>query len=561
MFDPAERPVIPTHDQNLQPHEQILQSNNEPSHSRIGRALTVAAVTASICIAGSSSEASVGTGGYPDWNATDCSAVYGIYSWCKPGDDWISPRSYGYKNCTDWVAWRIPQLVQMNVPPLLGDAKYWDNNAPPSWTIDNTAEPGDIAVWEANTPRGYGHVAVVESINPLVISEYNYDQHGNYGTRTNPSGIDHFLDLNGTGNGITGAGASPTPETPPLNPYGYKNVTVVQNILGGLSVFTASDAGLVGYKDQSYPGEDLKAKPWGSIVVSMKGQPEVVKYPDGTLSVFGHGVDGRLYHSWQTGPGTVWSEDITPWDVSLRGEPSAVFNYTGGASVFFPDSNGEMREIDQIGQDGDIGSQPVHNLHGNLQGKPAVINIGGKLALFAHGADGQLKANFQQAQGGAWSGWESLGLGHKIKGDPKVFINRLGGMSVLAIGESGEIVGIDQVYPGESMNKPFYSLSKPPGIDFSGTPAVIQTQYGEQMVFAVSTGGRLYHKAQVNSNHYNWTEFFHLGGNFIGAPTVVKNALGGVSVFGRNPDGTVITVDQPGYGAAFSETWAGLLKP
>jgi hypothetical protein len=330
--------------------------------------------------------------------------------------------------------------------------------------------------------------------------------------------------------------------------------------LGGLSVFAANSGNTLSYKDQSYAGEDLKAKPWGTLPDHIKGQPEVVQYPGGAMSVFSHGDNEHLYHAWQTGPGTAWSGDISPWNVSLRGEPSAAFNYTGGVSVFFPDSNGEMREIDQIGQGGDLGTAAVHNLGGNLQGKPVVMNVDGALALFAHGANGLLYTKYQSVQGGSWSGWEALG-GQGIKGDPRVIINRLGGITLLAIGQGVDIVGIDQAYKGESMNKPFYSLAKPAGIDFGGTPAVIQTTNGEQMVFATSTGGRLYHKAQVQANQYNWTDFFHLGGNLIGAPTVVKNSAGGVSVFGRNPDGTVITVDQPGYGAAFNVDWVGIGKP
>lgn len=40
---------------------------------------------------------------YPDMDAADCSAIYGIYSWCKNGS-WLSSRGYGYRNCTDYVA-------------------------------------------------------------------------------------------------------------------------------------------------------------------------------------------------------------------------------------------------------------------------------------------------------------------------------------------------------------------------------------------------------------------------------------------------------------------------
>jgi surface antigen len=163
------------------------------------------------------------TGGYPDVDAVDCSGQYGQYSWCKDengngsysSSEQYSSRGYSYRNCTDWVAWRIPGLVQMNVPTGWGNAKNWDNAASAGGhTVDATPEPGDIAVWDDGS---YGHVAVVESTDPLVVSEYNHDEDGNHGMRTNPAGIDHYIDLNGTGKGINGedltGGSTPPPSS------------------------------------------------------------------------------------------------------------------------------------------------------------------------------------------------------------------------------------------------------------------------------------------------------------------------------------------------------------
>jgi surface antigen len=154
------------------------------------------------------------TGGYPDANATDCSAVYGMYSWCQPHDDWISPRGYGYRNCTDWVAFRIPQLVQKAVPIGWSDAKNWDEAAGAAhYTVDTTPEPGDIAVWNAGT---FGHVEVVEGVNgdgSVTTSGYNKKGDGMYGSRDNQR-ADAYIDLNGTGKGINGEDLN-SPSTPP----------------------------------------------------------------------------------------------------------------------------------------------------------------------------------------------------------------------------------------------------------------------------------------------------------------------------------------------------------
>jgi hypothetical protein len=157
------------------------------------------------------------TGGYPDADAVDCSATHGVGSWCK-GDPARpnSPRGYGYRNCTDWAAWRVPQLGVGSVPNNLRDAEDWDTNVPGDWIKDQVPEPGDIAHSEAN------HVGVVEKvtknaqghITSIEVSEYNKARTGSYSWHAytpDANGVfwrgsgkkwDKFLDLNGTGKGI-----------------------------------------------------------------------------------------------------------------------------------------------------------------------------------------------------------------------------------------------------------------------------------------------------------------------------------------------------------------------
>jgi surface antigen len=167
--------------------------------------------------------AAVETGDYPDADAADCSATYGIYSWCKGGND-ISSRGYGYKNCVDWVAYREPLATGKSVPWGLGHANTWDTMAPSSWTITSIPEAGDIAQSNGGT---YGHVGVVEKVNKdssgnitsINVSEYNHKGVGDYGVwpydnsngtywRDSVKKWDNFLDLNGVGVGISGESTS-----------------------------------------------------------------------------------------------------------------------------------------------------------------------------------------------------------------------------------------------------------------------------------------------------------------------------------------------------------------
>lgn len=149
-------------------------------------------------------------GGYPYSLAADCSSRYGLYSWCMPGDDYLSPLGYAYRNCTDWVAWKVSSHILGRSPTGLGNGGLWDNNAlARGFTAKSTPEPGDAAVWDATTSNRYGHVAFVESVNAngtVNISEYNYGSRGSWGQRYGVR-ANKYVDFDGVGR-ITYSSAS-----------------------------------------------------------------------------------------------------------------------------------------------------------------------------------------------------------------------------------------------------------------------------------------------------------------------------------------------------------------
>ena len=100
-----------------------------------------------------------------------------------------SSRGYGYRNCTDYVAWKLQSLgVTIAKTRGLGDGGQWYGLAP---VAERTSTPayGEAAV---SNSGGYGHVAFVESVNAaaktMVIAEYNYDKKGDGDTRTVATG-------------------------------------------------------------------------------------------------------------------------------------------------------------------------------------------------------------------------------------------------------------------------------------------------------------------------------------------------------------------------------------
>ena len=113
----------------------------------------------------------------------------------------LSPLNYYYRECVDFVAWRINRdqgyfqapykWVWSNLTPMGGNGSQWQSN----WeslgrTVSKTPIAGSVAY------TGGNHVAYVKSVNPdgtVTLEEYNYVP-GLYSQRTIPaSSVVSFL--------------------------------------------------------------------------------------------------------------------------------------------------------------------------------------------------------------------------------------------------------------------------------------------------------------------------------------------------------------------------------
>ncbi|HSX33325.1 MAG TPA: FG-GAP-like repeat-containing protein [Candidatus Saccharimonadales bacterium] len=152
--------------------------------------------------------------GQPDVNSDDTT-----------NDEEMSSRGYGYRNCTDGVAYWVSKYTGSSVSGW-GHAKDWDASAPATDVIAGTTttdiEPGDIAQSDA---LPYGHVGFVTSVtynsdgtvSSFTTAELNRAGNGEYSTNTynarNTQGYftrsgatgqwDHFIDVNGSGKGLS----------------------------------------------------------------------------------------------------------------------------------------------------------------------------------------------------------------------------------------------------------------------------------------------------------------------------------------------------------------------
>ncbi len=138
----------------------------------------------------------LGGGGYP-WGHAKCihnGTVDGPcpnYDWGVNGSVWNpATGGYGYRNCTDWVSFRVRSTGRF-VPGGLGNAKTWDDRAPSyGFKVSSKPKAGAAAVSNGGF---YGHVMYVEAVNDdgtIVISDYNRAGTGKYATSTiSPSGL------------------------------------------------------------------------------------------------------------------------------------------------------------------------------------------------------------------------------------------------------------------------------------------------------------------------------------------------------------------------------------
>lgn len=100
-----------------------------------------------------------------------------------------SPNLYSYRNCTDYVAWR---LAKLGVPEAqykdLHNGKDWAVNAAKHGiNVNSTPAAGTVAVSETGT---CGHVAFVHSVTQvkgktmITVSDYNKHNDGTWDKRT-----------------------------------------------------------------------------------------------------------------------------------------------------------------------------------------------------------------------------------------------------------------------------------------------------------------------------------------------------------------------------------------
>lgn len=124
-------------------------------------------------------------GGYPYAAYAGPGTSAPQYVWTDKQGNRYSPYGYVYRNCTDYVAWKVVSLgLKTATITGLGNAGNWAATAKKrGLTVDDKPAVWAIAVESNNS---YGHVAFVENVykdGTITVSEYNVTP-GTYGQRT-----------------------------------------------------------------------------------------------------------------------------------------------------------------------------------------------------------------------------------------------------------------------------------------------------------------------------------------------------------------------------------------
>lgn len=191
--------------------------------SALGRVLGVLALLAVMLVGATvtAAPALADDGGYPNASMQCVHAPYattGSGYWCS-GYEWgtirdntsgasiYSSRGYAYRNCTDYVAWKLESLgVSASLVQGRGNGGQWDDSSA-SVTVTSVPEKGDAAVIEPTGSNAYGHVAFVEDVQvvsgsyQVKVSQYNWGQDGNYSITgwQAASTYGNFVDFNEVG--------------------------------------------------------------------------------------------------------------------------------------------------------------------------------------------------------------------------------------------------------------------------------------------------------------------------------------------------------------------------
>lgn len=236
--------------------------------SLVGAFMLLASLTIGMIPSHADALGSQGTGGYPYWDAVSKgSGNYwvdennnGIVDVGDPAngkDEYRSGTLNYYRNCTDYVAWKIG-TYGVNVGYSNGHCGKWGVNNPAK--IATVPKPGMAA---SRNVGSIGHVMFIDEVHSdgtITVSEYNKGNAGNYGTRTGTKaglGITDYIDFGVDPSLVTTVASNSTDTDGDAGETGINlldpSVVIRNSNDGNLAIWKISSTGNGANGGQQYP--------------------------------------------------------------------------------------------------------------------------------------------------------------------------------------------------------------------------------------------------------------------------------------------------------------------
>jgi surface antigen len=331
------------------------------------------------CLTLAAPPALAGTGGYPyanmpcelaPYNTVGyCNTVSGPYDWgpVKNGSpaSQLSPYRYGYRNCTDYVAWKIHQVLGVTLPTTLGNAATWGPRLKKAgYHYDSTPRPGDIAAWNTGA-GGFGHVAYVYAVKNGVASldEYNVAGTGAFSSnRTTasssagaPSEYVHIGALptgSATGRNIFYTGANGQINQWWVFNGAWQNVALSGEAAAAGTSPSAMEASTG--RNIFYVGADNAIWQWAVVngawhnyrlggTVAAGTSPSTVEDSSTGANIFYVGANGQI-NQWWVFNGAWQNVALSGEAAAAQTSPSTVEDSSTGRNIFYVGANGQINQ-------------------------------------------------------------------------------------------------------------------------------------------------------------------------------------------------------------------------
>jgi hypothetical protein len=273
------------------------------------------------------------------------------------------------------------------------------------------------------------------------------------------------------------------------------------------------------------------------------GAPQVAASGDGRLELFVFGIDGSLWHLWQT----AWSNGWSGWDARGAGGswPAALAPSGDGRLELFVAGNGLQHAWQTAWSNGwsqwiSHGSPPDPSGIGFFA--PAIAaNADGRLELFV--ASGSLWRLEQTAWSNGWTGWLDHGRpqGSLLTGPVEACRSGDGRVEAFVVDAQGALWGIRQTAVGGGWSG-WTSFGRP-GNGLDDRPATGRDADGRLDLFVRGTDNTLWHRWQTavspTDPWSDWVSEGTAGGGLLDHPVVGNSADGRLELFMTGLDGNV----------------------